>query len=103
MAKTVGRGILEVGIQETMTTEMIQIPKISKNAQIPALDSSIDINNLKNYFTDVNTVSFWAMLKTIKTLNSRGYSAEELKVKFHQYLSLPFYLLAMIFVSIFCL
>ena len=43
MAKTVGRGILEVGIQETMTTEMIQIPKISKTAQIPALDSSIDI------------------------------------------------------------
>lgn len=43
MAKTVGRGILEVGIQETMTTEMIQIPKISKTAQIPSLDSSIDI------------------------------------------------------------
>ena len=64
-----------------------------------SFDSSININDLKNYFTDVNTVSFWAMLKTIKTLNSRGYSAEELKVKFHRYLSLPFYLLAMILVS----
>ena len=62
-------------------------------------DSSININNLKNYFTDVNTVSFWEMSKTIKTLNSRGYSAEELKVKFHKYLSLPFYLFAMILVS----
>jgi lipopolysaccharide export system permease protein len=63
------------------------------------IDSSIDINNLKNYFTDVNAVSFWRMLKTIKILNSRGYSAEEFKVKFHKYLSLPFYLFAMILVS----
>lgn len=43
MAKTIGRGILEVGIQETMTTEMVQIPKISKTAQIPALETSIDV------------------------------------------------------------
>ena len=63
------------------------------------IDSSIDINSLKNYFTDVNAVSFWRMLKTIKNLNSRGYSAEEFKVKFHKYLSLPFYLFAMILVS----
>ena len=63
------------------------------------LNLSIDISNLKNYFTDVNTVSFWKMLKTIETLNSRGYSAEELRVKFHKYLSLPFYLLAMVLVS----
>jgi len=64
-----------------------------------SFSSSIDINNLKNYFTDVNTVSFWKMLNTIKTLNSRGYSAEELRVKFHKYLSLPFYLFGMILVS----
>ena len=62
-------------------------------------DSSVDIKNLKNYFTDVNTVSFWGMSKTIKTLNSRGYSAQELRIKFHKYLSLPFYLFAMILVS----
>ena len=64
-----------------------------------SFNSSININNLKNYFTDVNTVSFWKILKTIKTLNSRGYSAEELRVKFHKYLSLPFNLFAMILVS----
>ena len=62
-------------------------------------DSSVDIKNLKNYFADVNTVSFWGMSKTIKTLNSRGYSAQELRIKFHKYLSLPFYLFAMILVS----
>jgi len=64
-----------------------------------SFSSSIDINKLKNYFTDVNTVSFWKISNTIKTLNTRGYSAEELKVKFHKYLSLPFYLFGMILVS----
>jgi len=64
-----------------------------------SFSSSIDINKLKNYFTDVNTVSFWKILNTIKTLNTRGYSAEELRVKFHKYLSLPFYLFGMILVS----
>ena len=63
------------------------------------IDSSININNLKNYFTDVNTVSFWNTSKTIKTLNSRGYSAEELRIKYHKYLTLPFFLFAMILVS----
>ena len=85
----------------TQEKEFLQPDTINHNTSPLKIsfDSSIDINNLKNYFTDVNTVSFWAMLKTIKTLNSRGYSAEELKVKFHKYLSLPFYLLAMILVS----
>ena len=64
-----------------------------------SFSSSIDINKLKNYFTDVNTVSFWKISNTIKTLNTRGYSAEELRVKFHKYLSLPFYLFGMILVS----
>jgi lipopolysaccharide export system permease protein len=64
-----------------------------------SFSSSIDINNLKNYFTDVNTVSFWKISNTIKTLNTRGYSAEELRMKFHKYLSLPFYLFGMILVS----
>lgn len=90
-----------INAQITQEKESLQPDTINPNTSPLKIsfDSSIDINNLKNYFTDVNTVSFWAMLKTIKTLNSRGYSAEELKVKFHQYLSLPFYLLAMIFVS----
>ena len=64
-----------------------------------SLDSSININNLKDYFTDVNTVSFWNIMKTIKIHNSRGYSAEELRIKLHKYLTLPFYLFAMILAS----
>ena len=89
---------------ETQITKEEESPISNKTKRDNSLldtsfNSSIDINNLKNYFTDVNTVSFWRMLKTIKTLNSRGYSAEELRIKLHKYLSLPFYLLAMILVS----
>ena len=81
---------------ESLYSENIENDTILQNL---SFSSSIDINNLKNYFTDVNTVSFWKILNTIKTLNTRGYSAEELRVKFHKYLSLPFYLFGMILVS----
>jgi len=61
--------------------------------------STLDINSLKNYFTNVDTVSFWDINKNINTLNSRGYSADEHKVRYHKYLSLPLYLFGMIFLS----
>ncbi len=35
----------------------------------------------------------------LKHLNSRGYSADELKIKFHKYLSLPIYLFGIILLS----
>ena len=61
--------------------------------------SSIDINNLKNFFSNSDTVSFWQITKNIKNLNDRGYSADELKIKFHKYLSLPIYLFSIILLS----
>ena len=63
------------------------------------LNSTIDINNLKNLFTNADTISFWEMLNNIKKLNERGYSGDELKIKFHKYLSLPIYLFSMIILS----
>lgn len=63
------------------------------------LKSTIDINELKNLFTNVNTVSFWEILQNIQNLNERGYSGDELKIKFHKYLSLPIYLFSMIILS----
>ena len=90
-----------IDTQITKEKELSSNDKKSNNDFLVSIDfnSSIVINNLKNYFTDVNTVSFLEMLKTIKTLNSRGYSADELRIKYHKYLSLPFYLFAMILVS----
>src|SRR6056300_1138963 len=63
------------------------------------LNLSIDINELKNLFTNANTISFWDILNSIKKLNDRGYSGDELKIKFHKYLSLPIYLFSMIILS----
>src|SRR6056300_231405 len=63
------------------------------------LNSSIDINELKNLFTNANTISFWEILNNIKKLNDRGYSGDELKIKFHKYLSLPIYLFSMIILA----
>ena len=63
------------------------------------LKSSIDINELKNLFTNANTISFWEILNSIKKLNDRGYSGDELKIKFHKYLSLPIYLFSMIILA----
>jgi len=61
--------------------------------------SSININDLKEYFSNANTISFWDISNTIENFNARGYAADELKIKFHKYLSLPFYLFGMILLS----
>ena len=71
----------------------------SKNSLDINFRSSININDLKEYFSNADTVSFWEIASSIKTLNNRGYSADELRVKFHKYLSLPLYLFGMILLS----
>ena len=59
------------------------------------------MNQLKELFTNVDTVSFFDIFKNIKKLNDRGYSADELKIKYHKYLSLPIYLFLMVIISTF--
>lgn len=61
--------------------------------------SSINIDDLKNYFSNANTVPFLLIPEEIVKLNKRGYAADELKVKLHKYLSLPIYLFGMILLS----
>ena len=63
--------------------------------------SSIDIEDLKNFFSNASAVSFWEINESIKILNQRGYSADELKIKLHKYLSLPIYLFGVILLSTF--
>lgn len=74
---------------------------LSEKKEYNSIDylSSININDLKDYFSNSSTVSFWDVLNNIKNLNERGYSADELKVKYHKYLSLPIYLFCIIFLS----
>ena len=72
---------------------------LSLTKQEVKIKSSIDINELKELFTNVNTISFWEMIENIKSLNNRGYSADELKIKFNKYLSLPIYLFSIIILT----
>jgi len=74
---------------------------ISQSEEIQELEfiSTIDTNELKNLFSNVNVVSFWEILQNIKDLNERGYSADELKIKLHKYLSLPIYFFSMIILA----
>ena len=69
-----------------------------KNSNFSFL-SSIELTELKEYFSSAATVSFWDIPTNIEILHLRGYSADELKVKFHKYLSLPIYLFGMILLS----
>jgi lipopolysaccharide export system permease protein len=83
------------------TKILINDANLTSNKEIKnlKLTSSIDISSLKSFFLNVDTISFWEILKTIKKLNSRGYGGEELKAKLHKYLSLPLYLFGTILVS----
>ena len=73
--------------------------KISQKYNDIQFSSSINIDEMKSYFLNSATVSFWNITNYIETLNNRGYSAEELKIKLHKYLSLPFYIFGMIILS----
>ena len=73
--------------------------KISQKYNDMQFSSSIKIDEMKSYFLNSATVSFWNITNYIETLNNRGYSADELKIKLHKYLSLPFYIFGMIILS----
>lgn len=78
-----------------------QSNQISQKFDEIQYSSTININEMKNYFSNSATVSFWNIIDQIKTLNNRGYSADELRVKLHKYLSLPLYIFGMIILSTF--
>jgi len=61
--------------------------------------SSINLEKLKFFFSNPDTLSIWNINEEIRLINSRGYSADEFTIKFHKYLSLPFFLVSMIILS----
>lgn len=61
--------------------------------------TEINIENLKNYFINPNTFSFWNINKELQELKERGYYGQELIITFHKFLSLPLQLFAMIIVA----
>jgi len=88
--------------------ELINIEKIdfSKNFEITKLpnyqiyNSNIDIEKLKNIFSNSETVSIWDVKQNLELLRKRGYYGQELIIKLNKDLVLPLFLLSMIYISL---
>ena len=62
-------------------------------------ESNININLLKEFFPNLNTVSFWDLNKIKENYRRIGYSTTDIKSKFHKALVFPFFLMSMVFLS----
>ena len=88
--------------------ELINIEKInfSKNFEITKspnyqiYNSNIDIEKLKNIFSNSETVSIWDIKQNLELLRKRGYYGQELIIKLNKDLALPLFLLSMIYISL---
>ena len=74
---------------------------VNKNFDQLIFETNINLNKLKNYFTNSETFSIWNVNKELKQIRSRGYYGQELIITFNKYLSLPFLLFCMIILSTF--
>ena len=62
-------------------------------------ESKINLNKLQNFFKNSSIYSIWNILDERQIIRERGYIAQEITIMFHKYLSLPFLLFAMVFLS----
>ncbi len=61
--------------------------------------SLYDVKKLKSLYSNLDTISFWNLDNEIEIVENRGYSSNEMKAKFQQYLSFPTFLLSMVLLS----
>jgi lipopolysaccharide export system permease protein len=64
-------------------------------------ETNINLINLKNFFSNSNTLSIWNINNEIKQIRERGYYGQELIITLNKYLSLPFLLASMIVLATF--
>jgi lipopolysaccharide export system permease protein len=62
-------------------------------------NTKININELNNIFSNTDTFSVWNINNYIKTLRPRGYFGDELIIKLHKYISLPFLIFSIVIFS----
>ena len=63
-------------------------------------DINIDIEKLKNIFSNSETVSIWDIKQNLELLRKRGYYGQELIIKLNKDLVLPLFLLSMVYLSL---
>lgn len=61
--------------------------------------TNIKISEFNNIFSNADTFSIWNIPSYLITLRTRGYYGDELVIKFHKYLSLPFLLFSTVILA----
>ena len=83
---------------------LVKNGKIYENSKVENFSnfnyqSNINLSRLKYFFSNPDTLSVWDINDEIRLINTRGYSADDFTIKFHKYMSLPFFLVSMIILS----
>ena len=71
----------------------------SQNLSTYIFETKINLDELIKFYENSNTFSVWDIPKEIKKIRERGYIGQELFIKLNKFLSLPFFLFSMIFLS----
>lgn len=88
---------------ELINVERIDFTKnfsITKTPSYKIYDINIDIEKLKNIFSNSETVSIWDIKQNLELLRKRGYYGQELIIKLNKDLVLPLFLLSMVYLSL---
>ncbi len=72
---------------------------IEQNIKNLAYRSMYDIKKIKSLYSNLDTISFWALSDEIKLLENRGYSTREMRAKFQRSFAFPLFLLSMVLLS----
>ncbi|MDC1148856.1 LptF/LptG family permease [Pelagibacteraceae bacterium] len=74
---------------------------IIKEEKKSNFETSISLNNLKNFFSNSETLSIWNINDEINQIKELGYYGQELIITLNKYLSLPFLLASMVILATF--
>jgi len=74
---------------------------VNKEEEKINFETSISLTNLKNFFSNSETLSIWNINDEINQIKELGYYGQELIITLNKYLSLPFLLASMIILSTF--
>ena len=89
-----------MGINKHRKDRLFKNFEITKLPNYQIYNSNIDIEKLKNIFSNSETVSIWDIKQNLELLRKRGYYGQELIIKLNKDLVLPLFLLSMIYISL---
>jgi len=97
--RIVGKNVQIIGSDWNIKDVKIISEKENKNLDNFIHKSQINLGNLQEIFINSDTFSIWNMQRELAEIRERGYYGQEIIIKFNKYLSLPFLLFAMVFLS----